>query len=493
MRNPPVNWSEGMFLLPHHFQAAEKYWSEYVQTSEKWDHAYNYGLQRLEYSPDAIGNFQFEVNALHARTKDGTLVIVAPEQDLDRAAMKEAIQQLEGALKNIVADLKNSLQVEPVVRVYLGVPRLKAGTSNVRREWETNGKQRFIELKRPYLEEGAGVNEQEISVKALNVRLLLSTDDLSGYELLPIAQVQRADERSPHPQLDVRYIPPMIDISCWPPLQRDVVRAIYDIIGKKIEVLTQQVITRGLSLTSQGPGDLDRILMLSQLNEAYATLTVLAFAQGVHPFVAYKELCRLVGKLSIFGKDRRVPDVPHYDHDDLGRIFYWIKERILQLLESVKDYEYEMQKFIGVGLGLQVSLAEKWLRSDWKWYVGVVHENVSDEECRELLGQKYLDWKLGSQREVEVLFTLAKPGLHLVPLNYTPRALPVGGNWAYYEVSRDGEAWRDVQLTQTLAMRLRDTQIVNRLELQGQHRIMVNFKGKRAELEFALFAVRTTQ
>jgi len=50
-----------------------------------------------------------------------------------------------------------------------------------------------------------------------------------------------------------------------------------------------------------------------------------------------------------------------------------------------------------------------------------------------------------------------------------------------------------VQATQTLAMRLRDALIINRHELQGHHRIMVHFKGKRAELEFALFAVRTVQ
>ena len=193
--------------------------------------------------------------------------------------------------------------------------------------------------------------------------------------------------------------------------------------------------------------------MLSHLNEAYATLTMLAFAQGVHPYLAYSELCRIVGKLSIFGKDRRIADVPHYDHDDLGPIFYWAKERIIALLDMIKDFEFEMQKFVGVGLGMQVTLQPKWLQSDWKWYVGVLHESLNDAECRELLAPKQLDWKLGSQPEVEILFTLGKPGLRLIPLDRNPRALPVDRNWSYYEVSRDNEAWKDVQATQTLAMR----------------------------------------
>ena len=99
-----------MFLLPHHFQAAEKHVQELVQTSERWDHAYNYGLQRIDISQDAIGNFQFQINACHARLRDGTLVVINPEQDLDRAEIKESIQELEGALRSVAADLKDSFR-----------------------------------------------------------------------------------------------------------------------------------------------------------------------------------------------------------------------------------------------------------------------------------------------------------------------------------------------------------------------------------------------
>ena len=33
MRNLPVHWSEGMFLRPHHFQAADRHWRELLATS----------------------------------------------------------------------------------------------------------------------------------------------------------------------------------------------------------------------------------------------------------------------------------------------------------------------------------------------------------------------------------------------------------------------------------------------------------------------------
>jgi len=56
MHNLPVHWSEGLFLRPHHFQAADRYWTEARETSEHWDHHYNYGVRKLELGEDAIAN-----------------------------------------------------------------------------------------------------------------------------------------------------------------------------------------------------------------------------------------------------------------------------------------------------------------------------------------------------------------------------------------------------------------------------------------------------
>jgi len=66
MNSLPVHWSEGLFLQPHHFQAADRAWTESSQTSELWDHQYGYGVRRLELSQDAIANYQFQVNVCHA-------------------------------------------------------------------------------------------------------------------------------------------------------------------------------------------------------------------------------------------------------------------------------------------------------------------------------------------------------------------------------------------------------------------------------------------
>ena len=474
MTHLPVHWFEGMFLRPQHFQAAERFWAEALHTGEHWDHEYNYGLRSLEISADAIANYQVQVNTCKARMRDGTLISLEAGQDLDRIDLKEAFVK------------------EPSVKVFLAVPKLQLGRANVAPSGQA-GTARYVDTQQSQPDESRGGDDQEIQHRALNVRILLSTQDLSGYEILPIAQIERAGEREAVPHVDVNYIPPVLACDAWPVLGRDIVRAIYDIIGKKIEVLSQQVMMRGIALSSTEPGDLDRVLMLHQLNSASCTLRVLAFALGVHPLVAYTELCRLVGQLSIFAGDRRPPAIPQYDHDDLAGIFYAVKRLIEQLIDMVRDYEYEQRFFIGSGLGMQVTLEPKWLNFDWQWYVGVCKKNLSERDCRDLFSPGQLDWKLGSSRQVEILFKHRAEGLQLVPLERSPRALPHSEDWIYYEVRRGNAAWKDVFETSTLAMRLKDTLIVNRDNLQGKDTMVVTYRGQNIPLQFALFAVPVKQ
>jgi type VI secretion system protein ImpJ len=310
--------------------------------------------------------------------------------------------------------------------------------------------------------------------------------------LLPIAQIKRASAGEATPQIDENYIPPVLSIDAWPQLGRDYVRAIYDIIGQKIEVMSQQVVNRGIGLDSREPGDAERILMLSQLNAAYGKLAALAFAQGVHPFVAYAELCQIVGQLSIFGAERRVTDLPAYDHEDLHRVFSELRNRIETLITAVREYEYQQRFFVGAGMGMQVSLEPEWFHSDWQWCIGVNKGDLPRQECLDLLSAGQLDWKLGSSRQVELLFKQRREGLQLTAIDRPTRALPTRHDWLYFEVPRtDSPAWQDVQETQTLAMRLRDSLILNHDRLQGKQKLIVQDRHRKVELEFALFAVPT--
>lgn len=481
MQNLPVHWYEGLFLRPHHLQANDRYWGELASASARWDNPYNYGIYDFQFSREALANHYLDVQVLKARMQDGTLVDLEFGSKPDRVPLKE-----EGGLS---VPLEEAFASETSLRVYLAIPKLKLGRENTG-SGGPSAETRYHERRTAVADESRGGHEQEIEFKELNARLLLSTQDLSGFELLPIAQIKRAAEGQATPEIDPDYIPPLLATNVWPELGAQIVRGLYDLIGQKIEVLSGQMVNRSMGRDSGDPGDLDRISMLEMLNEAYATLTVMTFAQCVHPLVIYTELCRLLGKLAIFTPERRIVDIPPYDHDDLARIFREIKLRIEQILLGLRDYEFEQRYFLGVGLGMQVSLEPRWFHSNWEWCIGVKKGDLSSQEVRQLLSPGVLDWKLGSSRQVENIFLRRSQGVELKPLERAIRALPASQEWIYFEVlQNDSPAWRDVVETQTLAMRLKDTLIQNKDRLQGEREINVAAAGRKANLQFALFAI----
>lgn len=487
MKNLPVHWYEGLFLRPHHLQAADRYWTELLHTSSRWNSAFDYGLFAFEFSKEALANHQLEVAVLKARMRDGTIVDLELGQQLDRVDLKPPVTEVS----RLVAQLGAAFEQESVIRVYLAVPKLKLGRNNCSTgEKDGDGNARYAETRLMIPDENRGGYEQQVQLREMNAKLVLSTQDLTGLELLPIAQIKRASEGEASPELDIDYIPPVLSINSWPGLGGDIVRALYDVIGRKMEVLSQQVVNRGIWRDSQDPGDLDRIAMLEKLNEAYAVLSILAFAQSVHPLVAYTELCRILGQLSIFTPQRLATDIPAYDHEDLARIFKQIKRRIEDILRSVRDYQFEQRYFHGVGLGMQASLEPQWFHSNWEWCIGVKKGDLSVQECRHLLSPGVLDWKFGSSRMVENIFLLRKEGVQLRPLEHTIRELPARQDWIYYKVvQNDLPAWSDVVSTQTLAMRLKDSLILNKDRLQGEREIVVAALDRKVRLEFALFAI----
>jgi type VI secretion system protein ImpJ len=323
--------------------------------------------------------------------------------------------------------------------------------------------------------------------------LLLSTQDQAGYEVLKIAQLQKSTRAEAVPEIDETYIPPLLGGDAWKPLYAGILQELYDRFGKRIEVLASQVVSRRISFDSHGQGDAVILAQLGAVNEGYALLSGLAFAQGVHPFDSYVELCRLVGRLAIHGPSRRTPDdLPRYDHDDLGGCFYRLRRLIDDLLLGIVEPEYKERPFVGAGLRMQVSLEPAWLESIWQMYVGVQGPGgFTAEECNRLLSRSNaLDMKIGSSDRVEQIFSRGEAGLRFTLSPRPPRALPLRPGLTYFQVNREAQPkeWENVQKELTLAIRLNESRIAGRIDGQRQLAIRTE-SGQNLSLEFTLYVV----
>lgn len=468
MSEPAVNWHEGMFLRPHHFQAAERHRHDQLHHSARWDVHYNWGLRSVEIDAAALGNYRFVVPHLQARLRDGTLVRVPQD----------------GALAAV--DLRPAFERQNSVTLALAVPAVQLGRANSGADEAV--RYRLYSPPDGVADENTGQNARPVQFRLLNLRLLTADQDPAGYEVLPVARVERSAQAEAVPQLSEVFIPPVLACDAWEALNRGILQQIYHRIGKLVKQRAQQVRSRRITFDSQSPGDRQIFEGLRVLNEAMTYLGTLSDARGVHPLPAYLELCRLVGRLAVFGADPEPPLLPPYDHDDLGGCFYTVKKYIDDLLtRGTFELGYEEAPFIGAGLRMKVSMKPEWLAPAWQMFVGV-ESPLLTADCVQLLTGR-LNMKIGSFERVDEIFQRGLRGLAFASNARPPRALPESRTLTYFQINRESslDEWENVQKSLTVAIRLNEKLVAG--NIQDQKVVTIRTEGATTTMQFTLYVV----
>ncbi|MBI2804908.1 MAG: type VI secretion system baseplate subunit TssK [Planctomycetes bacterium] len=467
-----VYWHEGMFLRPHHFQAAYRHTVDHNRRNHQWDVHYNWGLRSMDLDEDALRNHRLVIHALEARLRDGTPVIVPRDGLLPALDLRPVFQDKEARQ----------------FYIRLAVPALASGRRNL--SVDPDARIRYYQDLAEMEDENNGGNPQPVPVRMLNMQLMAGNQDATGYETLRIARLEKSAQADAGPQLDLTYIPPLLSCDAWKPLSNGILRTLFDRLTIKIDWLVQQIATQGITFDRQAPGDALVLRQLQQLNEASATLGMIAAAPGVHPLSAFMELSRIVGQLAIFGATRRPPDLPRYDHDDLGTCFTDIKQYLDRQLDIVQEPEYKERPFIGAGLRMQVSLEPAWLDAAAQIFIGVQTKNLDAPQCVSLLTKAgQLDMKMGSSDHVDELFRQGAAGLRFLAEQLPPAALPKVPGQVYFQVMADPKnpEWVNVKNSLSLALRFNENLIVG--GIQNQRSLTVKTQGRNVPIQFSLYVL----
>jgi type VI secretion system protein ImpJ len=472
MSDPAVYWHEGMLLRPQHFQAADRHLQDRLRWASQWDRPYHWGLRSIKLDPDALKAARFKVQRLEARLRDGTIVRV-PDDGLlpDR-------------------DLRPYLTSSDPVEVALGVPVLRPGAANVGTGPDSVTRYQIEPVRDGTPDENTGQATRPGAVlfRRLTLHLLVTgKDDPAGYETLPLAQVDRSGMVGATPRLAPSYIPPLLACDAWDPLRQDVLEAIDGRIASLVETYAKRVRGRA-RFGSSNPEEVLTLEKFRILNELRTYFRVLVGADGVHPFDAYLELCRMLGRLAILGKGLPTFDPPAYNHDDLGPCFTRVKQDIDELLSRDFDQGYEQQEFVGVGKAMKAPFKPAWLAPNWEVYVGVSSTIPSADCARYLQGR--LNMKVAAYNRVEDVFKKGLQGLEFKYTNSQPQLLPDGPDMTYFRINRDSSAaeWVHVQNTLEVAVRLNEDLILETME--GKTNFALRFdNGKTVRMSFTLYVV----
>ena len=254
MPSRPVHWYEGMFLRPQHFQAADRHAREALS-----------GLGGLVSTRSTGGSARSSSTATRSATTRSS------SGRARRGSRTGPSSRSPTTPRSTRSSSKARWPGSGAVTVYLAVPALQPGRANV--EETPDGRRPALLGRRPARssDENTGGEEQPIQVRRIRCRLLLSNQDHTGYEVLPLARIERSAQAEAPPQLDVDYVPPLLALDAWPPLWQ-AVQSLYHQIGAKVDQLAAQIVDRGISFDSQVPGDAERLLKLSVLNGALSAL-----------------------------------------------------------------------------------------------------------------------------------------------------------------------------------------------------------------------------
>lgn len=428
---PEINWAEGMFLRPHHLQAATRHLHSMLNQAVETLQPYGWGIRRLEISDAALGNFMFTVQACQIRMKDGVWLSVPENADIEPRDFKEALDTSDGPMD-----------------VFIGLPRMRERDANTvglgesPSDFDRRYKVRLTEI----IDENTGTNSQQIETRRLAGKLFFGDENSEGYDKLRIARLERSGGAQNVPLLDSGFTPSVLVLDAWAPL-RELCHDIYHRLAATNRSLASQIVSRDVSFGSEGPGGAEAMLKLKVTNEYVVLLRQIINTPSIHPYNVYLEICRLTGELAVFGDRREAPDIPVYDHDQLGPCFFELSDQLERLLDSIVPTSYSRRAFEMVGNQLQCQLDDEWVEGETDLYIGIESDH-DEERVVEEIGAI----KIAATGDVSWINQRRLPGLRLQPVRRVPVGLPDRGGSYYYKVGRTGQLWEGVQRDKVLAV-----------------------------------------
>ena len=425
-----INWGEGMFLRPHHLQQAGHHAHASLQREVAIARPYAWGIQRINIGRAELESFTFSIRSCDIRLRDGTWIMAPHNAELEPRGFKKELDAAGGALD-----------------VYIGLPLLMEREPNTLALSEESSlyHRRYKAVVTEVVDENTGDNSQPIEVRKLSPRLFFRGEDMAGHEIMQVARLERSGFEENKPVPSPGFIPPILSMEAWPTLF-DYCKDIYHQLFAKNRSLVSQIAGRKVSFGSEGVGGPEVMLKLNITNRYAGFLRQMTSTPYLHPFDVYCELCALAGDLALFDDARGVPEIPLYDHDDLGHCYLELLRLLEKLINNILPTTFIRRRFEPVENRREIALEDEWLLPEVEFYLGF-ESDLDDER----IDREVSFLKMGSVEDLPTLINRRLPGLMLRRVRRTPIGLPDRPNNHYFRISREGRFWESLIQTKVLS------------------------------------------
>lgn len=424
-----VVWSQGMFLLPHHFQQETRYLETLIDQRVRVLGVYGWGFSELILDEALLPQGQLGLVRARGVLPDGTPFCIP---QADTAPLPLALPP----------DVQDEL-------VYLAAPLARDGVDEIDFDADdatpASRPQHRYRVADHVLRDrtSAGDDPEPVQTAALCLRLVRARELGDGHAALGVARVgeRRSDRQL---VLDRDYIAPQTRIDASGQLSA-LATLLHGLIRQRAEALAARMGQLG-----HGVSELSDFLMLQTLNRADPLFREHARAPHVHPQQLHRDCLRLAGELATFAvASRQAHEYPLYRHDDLHGSFAPLRDALRGMLSFVLERHAEQIALIDRTHGVRTAVLAnaEMLRS--ANLVLVVNAQLPAEQLRQRFPAQS---KLGPVDRIRDLVNLQLPGVALRPLPVAPRQLPFHAGHHYFELDRGGELWKQLERSGSLAL-----------------------------------------
>jgi type VI secretion system protein ImpJ len=422
-----VMWSEGMFLLPQHFQYQDEFHQHQLAESTLRSTPFHWGVQALQIDEEALSNGSLQLKRLKLVFPDGTL-FDAPHHDPLPAA-RDLRELLKGDDFKVYAALKLP---EPFGLNYVEDGQEQKSARRFRKQFDTL----------PDLNEGD--LENEITSLRLNVVMLIDGDNLDGYSYCPVARLSRNNIGGFN--LDTHFVHPTLHLGTHETLI-SLGKRLLGALQSKSKALSGRRRERADQIAEFGSSDVTLFWLLNTVNRAYPTLAHLLSHPRLHPERLYLFLAELAGGLLTFSLDTELNHIPEYDHHDPAASLVRLDEMIRVLLDNVIPNQCIVIALTQTKLSYWQGQLHDPRLAEADFYVSV-HADMPGSSLLELVPRAV---KVGSPEDIEVVVNSAMPGVTLNHATRLPNAIPVRLDNHYFAIEPHGRVYERMMSAQAIS------------------------------------------
>ncbi len=413
-----VIWSEGMFLNPQHFQQQERYFERYVEGKCSAYGVYGWGFHEFEVDRNLLKLGKVSIARARGIFPDGTPFNFP---DIDDAP--PVFEVPEGTHNKIL---------------YLAVPVKRQGALDVLAEENTQGLARYYSSQQEIRDVTSDAGDNvAIHVGKLRLRLLLESDDQSGYACIGILRIAESREDQ-NVLLDDQFIPTVLDCNATNKLSG----FLSELVGL-LHHRGESIAGRLADTNRGGSAEVAEYMMLQLINRLEPMTVHLSKLAGLHPLDLYFECVQMVGELSTFvTKNKRPPGFSAYLHGDLQETFTPVLSALRTCLSMVYEQAAISLNLVEKKYGIRVAEIPDRSLIGSASFILAARADVAEDVLRSHMPAQI---KIGPVERIRQLVNAAMPGITLKPLPVAPRQIPFHSGFTYFELEKQSDFWKELQ------------------------------------------------